>query len=268
MKKLLLTFALFLHLQCGHVTAGSAPLNQDNIAKCKDSCLPHDCSDVYAQDLTSDGVYLIYPGGLMSPPVPVYCDMTSAGGPWTVFQKRFDGSENFYRGWQDYKLGFGRASGEYWLGLQHIFFLTQTTPRRLRIDMKDFENNKRHVTYDYFSISPLSVNPEQDSYKLYVDGFKEGDPERPVGNSLQGHNGLNFSTYDRDRDMYSGNCAQNYHGAFWYGRCHGANLNGKYHHGNTTEYATGVVWYTWTTYYYSLKETEMKLGALLPVEQY
>lgn len=27
-----------------------------------------------------------------------------------------DGSVNFYRSWQTYKEGFGKADGEYWLG--------------------------------------------------------------------------------------------------------------------------------------------------------
>lgn len=33
-----------------------------------------------------------------------------------VFQKRFNGSISFFRGWNDYKFGFGKADGEYWLG--------------------------------------------------------------------------------------------------------------------------------------------------------
>ncbi|XP_077129916.1 microfibril-associated glycoprotein 4-like [Ranitomeya variabilis] len=256
MKKLLLIVVVVLHLHSAH----SAPLNQANLNICRDTCHPLDCSDVFAQGLTSDGVYLIYPGGVSSSPVPVYCDMSSAGGPWTVFQKRFDGGVDFYRGWEDYKFGFGRASGEYWLGLQNIFLLTQKKTYGLRIDMEDFENNTRHVTYDSFSLSPLAVNPDEDGYKLDIDGFKEGDPAKLAGNSLPNHNRMNFSTYDRDRDIYVGNCAVMYHGAFWYNHCHGANLNGKYQQGVTTEYATGVVWATWKGAYYSLKRTEMKIA--------
>lgn len=49
------------------------------------SCLqqPLDCDDIYAQGYQTDGVYLIYPSG-PSVPVPVFCDMTTEGGKWTV----------------------------------------------------------------------------------------------------------------------------------------------------------------------------------------
>ncbi|XP_075034931.1 microfibril-associated glycoprotein 4-like [Mixophyes fleayi] len=251
---------LSLCLERGHQAADMVPGNQANIIGCISTCHPHDCSDVYAQGLTSDGVYLIYPGGDLSAAIPVYCDMTTKDGPWTVFQKRFDGSVSFYRVWEDYKSGFGRADGEYWLGLKNIHLLTQKRSYRLQINLEDFENDKRYVVYNTFSLSPLAISPDEDGYILHIDGFQEGDPAKPVRNSLVTQNGMKFSTYDNDRDKYSGNCAATFKGGSWYENCHRCNLNGLYLNGTTKQYASGMTWDGFRGQYYSLKKTEMKIA--------
>ncbi|XP_029068529.1 microfibril-associated glycoprotein 4 isoform X3 [Monodon monoceros] len=91
-----------------------------------------------------------------------------------VFQKRFNGSVSFFRGWNDYKLGFGRADGEYWLGLQNLHLLTLKQKYELRVDLEDFENNTAFAKYTDFSISPNAVSAEEDGYSLHVSGFEDG----------------------------------------------------------------------------------------------
>ncbi|KAK2820170.1 hypothetical protein Q5P01_023129 [Channa striata] len=72
---------------------------------CVPLVLPLDCSDIYYQNKRSpSGVYTIYPVGGKSA-VQVYCDLNTVGGRWTVFQRRMDGSVNFYRPWEQYKMG-------------------------------------------------------------------------------------------------------------------------------------------------------------------
>ena len=73
------------------------------------------------------------------------------------------------------------------------------------------------------------------------------------------HDNRSFSTLDRDHDNLSENCAQEFHGAWWYNACHNSNLNGLYLHGPTGSFADGVVWSLWKGFYYSLKKTEMKI---------
>ena len=69
-----------------------------------------------------DGVYKIHQNILKI--IQVYCDQTTDGGGWTVFQRRTDGSANFFPDWEHYKLGFGRLQNEFWLGNENIFALT------------------------------------------------------------------------------------------------------------------------------------------------
>ncbi|XP_078090793.1 microfibril-associated glycoprotein 4-like isoform X2 [Mustelus asterias] len=209
--------------------------------------------DIYHQGFNTSGVYQIYPSRPFLP-LNVYCDMENDGGGWTVFQTRKDGSVDFYRGWADYKQGFGTADGEYWLGLENIHSLTARRRYELRIDLEDFENKTVYAKYKEFALSPTAINAEENGYRLQVQGFLDGG----AGDSLAYHNGLKFSTFDKNHQGPF-NCAQNNSGAFWYKSCHTANLNGLYLKGSHPSYANGVHWATWTGYYYSLKATAMKM---------
>ena len=176
----------------------------------------------------------------------MYCDQETDGGGWTVFQRRKDGSLNFYRGWFDYEVGFCSLDGEFWLGNENIQQLLFTKCcYALRVDMEDFENNKRHAKYSNFMIGPKSGN-----YVLTVTGYT-GD----AGDSLIRHSGHSFSTKDYGK---SKSCSDLYKGGWWYDNCHVSNLNGLYLSGKHDSYANGVNWRAWKEYHYSLKFTEMK----------
>jgi len=96
----------------------------------------------------------------------VFCDQTTAGGGWLVFQKRQDGSVDFYLGWTEYKRGFGNLSGEFWLGLDNIHRLSSSGSHKLRVDLEDFAGNTYYAEYDLFK-----VGSEGEKYKLSLGSY-------------------------------------------------------------------------------------------------
>ncbi|XP_043119991.1 microfibril-associated glycoprotein 4-like isoform X2 [Puntigrus tetrazona] len=220
---------------------------------------PFDCSELYKSGRTASGIYSIYPAGDV--PVWVHCDMISDGkdedkGGWTVIQRRMDGSINFYQPWRKYTIGFGTTESEYWLGLENMYQLTRNRKYMLRVDLEDFQGRKGFAQYSSFS-----VGPEADGYKLQVSGFKDGG----AGDSLSYHNGQKFSTFDKDQDNDSRNCARLYLGGYWYNQCYRSNLNGVYLWGeDDTHFAIGDVWHTWKkNYAMGMKSISMKIKAAL-----
>ena len=83
-----------------------------------------------------------------------------------MFQKRLDGSVDFYRGWAEYKRGFGSLTGEFWLGLDKIHRLTSSRSYRLRVDLEDFGGNTYHAEYNFFAVAS-----EGEKYELSVKGY-------------------------------------------------------------------------------------------------
>ncbi|KAF3820998.1 hypothetical protein GH733_011151 [Mirounga leonina] len=180
--------------------------------------------------------------------------MSPSGRLKGVFQRREDGSVNFFRGWEAYRDGFGKLTGEHWLGLRRIHALTTQATYELHVDLEDFDNGTAYARYGSFGVGLFSVDPEEDGYPLTV-----ADYSGTAGDSLLKHSGMRFTTKDRDSDHSENNCAAFYRGAWWYRNCHTSNLNGQYLRGAHASYADGIEWSSWTGWQYSLKFSEMKI---------
>lgn len=198
------------------------------------------------------GIYQIQPEKPFKEPMTVLCDQDYGTGGWTVIQHRFDGSVIFYRGWQEYKNGFGSLEGEFWLGLDRIHQLTASKPHELVVLLEDYDGNKTYAKYDRFEIGD-----ESQKYALKTLGVYSGT----AGDSLQPQKGMKFTTLDADNDTWERNCAVEYTGAWWYTNCHKSGLNGRYLRGDTKESASGMVWQTFRGYDHSLKTSKMMIRA-------
>ncbi|XP_061859711.1 tenascin-R isoform X2 [Colius striatus] len=206
---------------------------------------PQDCAQHLMNGDTLSGVYTISINGDLSQRVQVYCDMTTDGGGWIVFQRRQNGLTDFFRKWADYRVGFGNLEDEFWLGLDNIHKITSQGRYELRIDMRDGQE-AAYAYYDKFSIG--------DSRTLYK--LRIGDYNGTSGDSLTYHQGRPFSTKDRDNDVAVTNCAMSYKGAWWYKNCHRTNLNGKY---GESRHSQGINWYHWKGHEFSIPFVEMKM---------
>uniref|UniRef100_A0A6I8RSU0 Fibrinogen C-terminal domain-containing protein n=1 Tax=Xenopus tropicalis TaxID=8364 RepID=A0A6I8RSU0_XENTR len=212
------------------------------------------CKEWLDQGGTISSWYTIYtPYGL---PLSVPCDMETDGGGWIlswgVFQRRMDGSVDFFREWDSYKRGFGHQNGEFWLGNENLHLLTATGNFQLRVDLTDFSEQHTYATYSNFSIARESQN-----YTLSLGSFTGGD----AGDSLSGHRNKGFTTKDRDNDSHPTiNCSDDFQGGWWYDSCILSSLNGLYLPGDLTTYLryNGAIWSSGRGYQYSYKVSTMK----------
>ncbi|XP_019617412.1 PREDICTED: microfibril-associated glycoprotein 4-like [Branchiostoma belcheri] len=224
-----------------------------------------DCSEIHtAQSLyhtVSSGVHKIQPVGLSSP-ISVYCDQTTDGGGWTVIQRRFDGSIDFNRPYNAFRYGFGPADGEYWLGLENMYRLTNQHTYTLYVQLEDWNSVVKYAKYSSFSVGSSSSN-----YLLSVSGYSgtAGDgfylSTTSSGNYLSGQA---FSARDVDRDAWSGGSCAGGHGAYtggwWYKSCTTSALNGPYLRPSdrTGHSGWGIAWVRFGgSYFYYLKKSKM-----------
>lgn len=186
-------------------------------------------------------------------------------GGWLLVQQRESGAVGFNRTWAEYRGGFGSVDvngrGEFWLGNQNLHLLTNQRETMLQVELEDWEGGAASAVYT------VRVGPEEEGYPLHVSGYA-GDAGDALfnANARLTHNGMKFSTFDRDNDEGEGNCAEVYGGGWWYNSCQAANLNGiyyagRYEPGKNTSYAVknGVVWPTYRPAAYSLKTVRIKI---------
>lgn len=214
-----------------------------------------DCLKFLNDGRKVNGIYKIHQNNLRI--IQVYCDQTTDGGGWTVFQRRTDGSAKFYRDWLSYKKGFGELQNEFWLGNANLFTVSlqglYPSANELRIDLEDWEGKKRYAKYSTFQ-----VGNEMTRYQINLGGYAGDAGDGGQGMSFA--NGLKFSTYDYDNDLSPGNCAIAYLGGWWYANCHAVSLNGKYYdYAKMGKWATGIHWLPFHGLDYSLKRVEMKI---------
>ncbi|XP_037545028.1 angiopoietin-related protein 6 [Nematolebias whitei] len=209
-----------------------------------------DCQHILDSGETTSGIYLLRPLNT-NRLLQAWCEQSGDLGGWTVIQRRQDGSVNFFRTWEQYKQGFGNLNGEYWLGLEHLYWLTKQAKYKLRVALEDWQG--RHVFAEYDS---FRLEPESDWYRLRL-----GQYQGNAGDSLSWHNNKAFTTLDRDKDSYMGNCAHYQKGGWWYHMCAHSNLNGVWYRGGhyRSRYQDGVYWAEFHGGSYSLKKVSMMI---------
>ncbi|KAK3104391.1 hypothetical protein FSP39_001025 [Pinctada imbricata] len=235
----------------GKVTGNVSLVIKYNIPLDMEFTLPKKGVDCYAikkmYGTAKSGVYNVSLDDMTV--IQAYCDMDTAGGGWTVFQRRQDGTVDFYRTWRDYKFGFGDPAAEHWLGNEKLHLLTNRNKMcELYISMESWNNVVGYAKYNNFSIED-----ESNAYRLHIGSFTGNN----VGqDSLRYHNNMKFGTKDSDNDRSSSqNCATDTdYGAWWYDSCDYCGLNGLY---NDTSSDRGIEWNNYPGGSMHMKFTQM-----------
>lgn len=164
-----------------------------------------DCEEAVTKGHKKPGVYLLNPSE--SP----YNVRALCVNGWTIVQRRFDGTEDFNRDFDDYMAGFGNFSSEFFLGLENLHRMAKSKDYTLRVDAKGASGKWYFGVYEDFSLTD-----EKDDYRLNLGNMSAGN----YFDGFQNSRDQQFSTRERDNDNWrGGNCAAYYGGGWWSNQC-------------------------------------------------
>ena len=162
------------------------------------TCLfPKHCQEIFIRNKADpNGVFIIEPAN--GKKMTIFCQ-----DGVTLFQKRIDGTTDFYLPWADYVNGFGDPATNFWLGLDNLFLLTNQKSVALNASLV-FLYTKYFGLYLNLSIG--------DATSKYVMWFSCRDSSSTINDCFIVHKNMEFSTYDRDNDYMIRSCPQKYKG--------------------------------------------------------
>ena len=163
---------------------------------------------------------------------------------WIIIHQNIGNGIDWELPWADYKAGFGTITSNFWLGLERLHLLTSTAdakcstiwqifsvwfvlarlhlltsgqPYRLRMEMQQ-ESDGLWFSDEYWS---FQIGDElTDKYRLNVSGYR-GDGGNGLQTGTYRHDGMMFTTYDRDNDLPSNvNCGSARNGGWWFSHCY------------------------------------------------
>ncbi|KAK3774251.1 hypothetical protein RRG08_050756 [Elysia crispata] len=165
---------------------------------------------------------LIQPNSASIVDVPYLCDTVTDGGGYIVIQRRSKGDLDLYRGWEEYKNGFGNLRGDFWLGNRHIHRITSSGSYELRVELF-YKGRSAYARYGIFIIAKEASN-----FSLNVGNYSGTTRDSLIKHGL----GKQFTTFDRDNDRDTRRqCAEVCNGGL-YDSCQYSGLNGKWQEGD------------------------------------
>ncbi|XP_064601740.1 ficolin-3-like [Liolophura sinensis] len=172
------------------------PLNDE------DKRVANDCADLLEYEYHSDGVYRIQlPNGAS---ILARCNLLESprnwnmGGQklsklkgWMVVQFRNSGQQDFNKTWQEYKVGFGNLSSEFWLGNEYLWqFLNSSTVNPL-LFLRLYSVGYYYY-HRFFITSGLTLQGEKEMYRIEYNSYSYGQDTK-----YQGPGKGEFVTWDR-----------------------------------------------------------------------